>query len=311
MYEIVDKMELTLTDDCTLSMGGDKGAKEGPVNNMDKIGLIFMFEDIETKVCPKEFGSYVKFNNKCLHRGYKCGSVKTYLSAQLFSAPMGKRRTVQNIVAEFEEGTLKEDNVSVMKSISEAIQRGWKEKYMKKIFNAPKTFQSCKVNKKKTHKINQEYIKNTDLVEATQLIKIFESIYSDIQVAEVWFLKKKVMGDGFEDYHYDYGSSNGGINAISSTIKVNLGVCHSEDKEEKDKKEAGNVEAGNADEENDNDENGQVEDSNEAMNERAYRWKLKEWRKQQMKDRSYCLARILRRRTRGKMKRLKHPTMRV
>jgi hypothetical protein len=72
----------------------------------------------------KEFGSYVKFNNKCLHRGYKRGSVKTYLSAQLFSSPMGKSRTVQNNVAEFEEGTIKGDYLSVLQSISEAVQRG-------------------------------------------------------------------------------------------------------------------------------------------------------------------------------------------
>ncbi len=168
--------------------------------------------------------AHVKFNNKCLHRGYKRGSVKTYLSAQLFSAPKGKRSTVQNNVEEFEEGTLKEDNLSVLKSISKAVQRGWKEKYMKKKFNVPKTFQSRKVNQKKTCKINQEYLNDIDLVEVRELIKIFESIYSDIWVAEVWFLKKKEMGDVFEDFHYDYGSSNGGINAISSTIKVNLGV---------------------------------------------------------------------------------------
>jgi len=67
--------ETALTDDCTMSTSGDKGAEEGPVNDMDKIGLIFNFEDIETKVCLKECGSYVKFN-KCLHRGYKKGSVK-------------------------------------------------------------------------------------------------------------------------------------------------------------------------------------------------------------------------------------------
>jgi hypothetical protein len=83
------------------------------------------------------------------------------------------------------------------------------------------------------------------------------------------------MGDGFEDFHNHYGSSNGGINAISSTIKVNLVGCHLEDKEETDEKEAGNAEAGNAeagnaDEENDDDENGQVDNSNKAMNERAH-----------------------------------------
>jgi hypothetical protein len=66
--------ETALTDDCAMSTSGDEGAEEGPVNDMDEIGLIFNFEDIETKVCLKECGSFVKFNNKCLHRGYKKGS---------------------------------------------------------------------------------------------------------------------------------------------------------------------------------------------------------------------------------------------
>jgi hypothetical protein len=90
MDKIVDKMEMALTVDCAMSTSGDNGAEEGPVNDMDEIGLVFKFGDIETKVCLKEFGSYMKFNNKCLHRGYKLGSIKTYLSAQLSSAPMGK-----------------------------------------------------------------------------------------------------------------------------------------------------------------------------------------------------------------------------
>jgi hypothetical protein len=57
---------------------------------------------------------------------------------------MGKRSTVQKNVARFEEGTLNKDSLSVLKSISEAVQRGWNDKYMKKKFNAPKTFQSRK-----------------------------------------------------------------------------------------------------------------------------------------------------------------------
>ena len=85
--EIVDKMEMTLTDDYAMSTGDNEGAEEGPVNNIDEIGLIFDIEGINKTVCLKEFGSYVKFNNKCLHRGYKRGSIKKYLSAQLFSAP--------------------------------------------------------------------------------------------------------------------------------------------------------------------------------------------------------------------------------
>ncbi len=109
--------------DGAMSTGGNGGAKEGPVNDMDEIGLIFDFEDIKTKVCLKEFGSYMKFNNKCLHRRYKSDSVNRYLSAQLFSANMGKRSTVQNNVAKFEERILNEDNLSVLKSISEAVQK--------------------------------------------------------------------------------------------------------------------------------------------------------------------------------------------
>ncbi len=120
MDEIVDKTEMMLTDDCAMSMSSEEGAEEGPVNNMDEIGSIFNFEGIKKPVCLKEFGSYMKFNNKCLHRGYKCGSIKTYLSVQLFSAPMGKIRTVQNNVAEFEEGTLNEKKISA-ESISEAV----------------------------------------------------------------------------------------------------------------------------------------------------------------------------------------------
>jgi hypothetical protein len=49
MDEIVHKMEMTLTDDCAMSTSGDEGAKKGPVNDMDEIGLIFKFKDIETK----------------------------------------------------------------------------------------------------------------------------------------------------------------------------------------------------------------------------------------------------------------------
>ena len=258
--------ETALTDDCAMSTSGDEGAEESPVNDMDEIGLIFNFDDIETKVCLKECGSYVKFN-KCLHRGYKKGNVKTYLSAQLFSAPLGKRSTVQKNVAKFEEGTLNKDSLSVLKSISEAVQRGWNDKYMKKKFNAPKTFQSRKLNQEKTRKINQQYIKDLDLVEVRELIEIFERIYPDIRVTEVWFLKKKEMGDGFEDFHYDYGSSMGGFNAVSSTIVVNLGVFSdaSEGTGGEDDEEAGDVS-----EEDEDDEDGQVEERcDDAMGEQC------------------------------------------
>ena len=86
--------ETALTDgamDPGGDVGGDVGAEDGSTDDEDEIGLIFELEGKETKVCLRDFGSYVKFSKECYHKGYKNGSVNTYLSAQLFSAPMGKR----------------------------------------------------------------------------------------------------------------------------------------------------------------------------------------------------------------------------
>jgi hypothetical protein len=44
-----------------------------------------------------------------------------------------------------------------------------------------------------------------------------------MRVTEVWFLKKKDKGDGFEDFHYDYKNIGGGSSVVSFTLNVNLG----------------------------------------------------------------------------------------
>jgi hypothetical protein len=53
----------------------------------DDIGIIFQLEGKVVKVNINDFGSYVKFNKECYHKGYKIGKVNTYLTAQLFAAP--------------------------------------------------------------------------------------------------------------------------------------------------------------------------------------------------------------------------------
>jgi hypothetical protein len=44
-----------------------------------------------------------------------------------------------------------------------------------------------------------------------------------MRVTEVWFLKKKNKGDGFEGFHYDYKNIGDGSNDVSFTVNVNLG----------------------------------------------------------------------------------------
>jgi hypothetical protein len=57
------------------------------------LASFFNLEDNEVKVSLRDFGSYVKFNKECLHKRYKCGTVDTYLSANLFAAPAaGQKR---------------------------------------------------------------------------------------------------------------------------------------------------------------------------------------------------------------------------
>ncbi len=59
----------------------------------DNIGLVFKLEGNDVKVSLRDFGSYLKFNKECLLKGYKCGMVDTYLSAQLFAAhAVGQKR---------------------------------------------------------------------------------------------------------------------------------------------------------------------------------------------------------------------------
>ncbi len=80
----------------------------------DDISIIFKLEGNDVKVNVRDFGSYVKFNKECLHKGYTCGTVDTYLSAQLFAAPAaGQKRqklTWMNKIGRFEKKRLKENS---------------------------------------------------------------------------------------------------------------------------------------------------------------------------------------------------------
>jgi hypothetical protein len=68
-------------------------------------------EGNDEKVSLGDFGSYVKFNKECYHKGYKSGEVNTYLTAHLFAAPaMGQKwhRLRLNIVGALPRKGLKE-----------------------------------------------------------------------------------------------------------------------------------------------------------------------------------------------------------
>jgi hypothetical protein len=80
----------------------------------DDIGIIFQFEGKDVKVSTRDFGSYVKFNKECYHKGYKNSEVNTYLTAQLFAAPAAglkwHRLKSMNITERYEKKRLKENS---------------------------------------------------------------------------------------------------------------------------------------------------------------------------------------------------------
>ncbi len=88
-------------------------------------------------------------------------------------------------------------------------------------YNPGSVFQGKIVNKKKTRKIKHEQFPKLPHVQ--QLINIYVNLHNNIRVTEVWFLKKKDEGDGFENFHYDYKNSGGGSNDVSFTVVENLG----------------------------------------------------------------------------------------
>jgi hypothetical protein len=93
-------------------------------------------------------------------------------------------------------------------------------------YNHGSVFQGKVVNKKKTRKRQDEHFPK--LPHVHQLIKIFENLHNDMRITEVWFLKKKDKGDGFEDFHYDYKNNGGESNCVSFTVNVNLGKLNGE-----------------------------------------------------------------------------------
>ncbi len=92
---------------------------------------------------------------------------------------------------------------------------------MNATYNPGSVFQGVIVNKKKTRKIKHDHFPKLPHVQ--QLIKIFENLHNDMRATEVWLLKKKDKGDGFEDFHYYYKNIGGGSNDVSFTVNVNLG----------------------------------------------------------------------------------------
>jgi hypothetical protein len=63
-------------------------------------------------------------------------------------------------------------------------------------YDPSKWFQGKEVIKKKTRKTKHDHFPKLPRVQ--QLIKNFENLHNDMRITEVWFLKKKEKGDGFE-----------------------------------------------------------------------------------------------------------------
>ncbi len=100
----------------------------------DNIGIIFQLEENDEKVSLRDFGSYVKFNKECYHKGYKSSEVNTYLTAMLFAAPAAgqkwHRLKRMNITGRYEKKKVEGEQLSILSSIRNEIQENWETTYM-------------------------------------------------------------------------------------------------------------------------------------------------------------------------------------
>jgi hypothetical protein len=95
----------------------------------DNIGIFFKSDGNDVKVSLRDFGSYVKFNKECYCKGYKCGRVNTYLTAQLFAAPAeGQKwhrlRCIKK-TGKFEKKKIEGEQLSILRSIRNEIEENW------------------------------------------------------------------------------------------------------------------------------------------------------------------------------------------
>ncbi len=99
----------------------------------------------------------MKFNKEGYHKGYKCGMVNTYLTAQLLAAPAAgqkwHRLKCMNKTRRYEKKKFEGEQLSILSSIKNEIQEIWDNTYMNVKCNPESVFQGLIVNKKKTRKI--------------------------------------------------------------------------------------------------------------------------------------------------------------
>jgi hypothetical protein len=84
-------------------------------------------EGNDVKVSLRDFGSYVKFNRGCYHKGYNCSTVNTYLTAQLFAAPAAgqkwHRLKCMTITGRYKKKKVEGKQLSILSSIRHEIQK--------------------------------------------------------------------------------------------------------------------------------------------------------------------------------------------
>jgi hypothetical protein len=113
-------------------------------------------EGNDVKVSLRDFGSYMKFNKECYHKGYKCGMVNTYLTAQPFAAPAAgqnwHRSKCMIITGRYKRKKIEGKQLSILSSIRNEIQDNFDNPYINAKYNHGSVFQGRIVNKKKTKK---------------------------------------------------------------------------------------------------------------------------------------------------------------
>jgi hypothetical protein len=165
-------------------------------------------------------GMYVLFPSMCFHRGYYSNEntevMTTFLTAQLFASFGTKRisRKTWNARTDFYEG--KQIVPELLHDLTLDLQVSWDNHYSATRFPPSRMYKNAKIDTQSNrviHRIDFDRFRHV-----RTLVDTFETLYPELQMETVWFIKKSLCGDGFQRWHQDLN----GNGTVVATIVVTL-----------------------------------------------------------------------------------------
>jgi hypothetical protein len=105
----------------------------------------------------------------------------------------------------------------------------WDEHYPSSKYPPPECYKNTKIDTESNRYVQEKHFTHPQLDHVRALVTIFESLFPELEIKSVWFIKKSRGGDGFQRWHQDLV----GIGMAAATIVLNIDLLGQEEEENK------------------------------------------------------------------------------